>query len=168
MAFGKRLKFFRLLKGLTQRQAGEAVGFKGNTPEVRMTQYETEARTPKDHLIRQLASMYDVSTKAILVPDIDTDGGLMHTLFALEDLYGFRVDELDGSVCLRPPNTGSKSVMYNELFTTWYEQCEKVKSGEISKKDYDHWRYNFSDSDIPGIRVKTTISQGLSDLLDQE
>ncbi|MBQ1369334.1 MAG: helix-turn-helix transcriptional regulator, partial [Firmicutes bacterium] len=53
MAFGKRLRFFRTRKGLTQKQVGEAAGFKGNTSEVRMAQYETEARTPKEPLIRQ-------------------------------------------------------------------------------------------------------------------
>ena len=89
MAFGKRLRFFRTRKGLTQKQVGEAAGFKGNTSEVRMAQYETEARTPKEPLIRQLSEMYGVSPRAIKVPDIDSELGLMHTLFALEDMYGF-------------------------------------------------------------------------------
>ena len=168
MAFGKRLRLFRHLKGLTQKQVGEIIGFRGNTSEVRMTQYETEDRTPKERLVRKLASIYNVSPRAILVPEIDTEIGLMHTFFALEDMYGFRIDEIDGAVCLRPPNTGLASVTYNELFEKWHEQAEKVKSGELSKEEYDHWRYNFSDSDLPGIRVKVKISQGLSDLLGQE
>ena len=96
MAFGKRLRFFRTRKGLTQKQVGEAAGFKGNTSEVRMAQYETEARTPKEPLIRQLSEMYGVSPRAIKVPDIDSELGLMHTLFALEDMYGFRIANIDG------------------------------------------------------------------------
>ena len=97
MAFGKRLRFFRTRKGLTQKQVGEAAGFKGNTSEVRMAQYETEARTPKEPLIQQLSEMYGVSPRAIKVPDIDSELGLMHTLFALEDMYGFRIANIDGA-----------------------------------------------------------------------
>ena len=110
MAFGKRLRFFRNRKGLTQKQVGEAVGFKRNTSEVRMAQYETEARTPKDPLIRQLSEMYDVSPRAIKVPNIDSEIGLMHTLFSLEDIYGFRIDRIDDTLCLRLPDQGMNSV----------------------------------------------------------
>ena len=152
MAFGKRLRFFRTRKGLTQKQVGEAAGFKGNTSEVRMAQYETEARTPKEPLIRQLSEMYGVSPRAIKVPDIDSELGLMHTLFALEDMYGFRIANIDGALCLRPANTGSVSITMFDLFSKWYEQAEKVHKGEITKEEYDSWRYNFSEADLPGIR----------------
>ena len=154
MAFGKRLRFFRNRKGLTQKQVGEAVGFKGNTSEVRMAQYETEARTPKDPLIRQLSEMYDVSPRAIKVPNIDSEIGLMHTLFSLEDIYGFRIDRSDDTLCLRLPDQGMNSVTWFELFDLWYTQVQKVKSGQLTSEEYDHWRYNFSESDMPGIHVK--------------
>ena len=165
MAFGKRLRFFRTRKGLTQKQVGEAAGFKGNTSEVRMAQYETEARTPKEPLIQQLSEMYGVSPRAIKVPDIDSELGLMHTLFALEDMYGFRIANIDGALCLRPANTGSVSITMFDLFSKWYEQTEKVHKGEITKEEYDSWRYNFSEADLPGIHVKVTPSQELSDAL---
>ena len=154
MAFGKRLRFFRNRKGLTQKQVGEAVGFKGNTSEVRMAQYETEARTPKDPLIRQLSEMYDVSPRAIKVPNIDSEIGLMHTLFSLEDIYGFRIDRIDDTLCLRLPDQGMNSVIWLELFDLWYTQVQKVNSGQLTSEEYDHWRYNFSESDMPGIHVK--------------
>ena len=165
MAFGKRLRFFRTRKGLTQKQVGEAAGFKGNTSEVRMAQYETEARTPKEPLIRQLSEMYGVSPRAIKVPDIDSELGLMHTLFALEDMYGFRIANIDGALCLRPANTGSVSITMFDLFSKWYKQAEKVHKGEITKEEYDSWRYNFSEADLPGIHVKVAPSQELSDAL---
>lgn len=38
---------------------------------------------------------------ALNVPDIDSEIGIMHTLFALEDLQGLKIDRLDGEVCLR-------------------------------------------------------------------
>ena len=43
-----------------------------------------------------LAHALDVSPLALTGPDIDSDIGLMHTLFALEDTYGLRVEEVGG------------------------------------------------------------------------
>ena len=101
MAIGKRIRFFRNRKGMTQKQLGEILGFLGKTSDVRMAQYETEARTPKHDLVKEMANIFDVSTHALTVPDIDTYTGLMHTLFALEDMYGLKIGEVDGEICLR-------------------------------------------------------------------
>ena len=77
--------------GMTQKQLGEQLGFKGKTSDVRMAQYESEARVPKIDLVKQMSQIFDINTHALTVPDIDTHIGLMHTLFALEDLYGLKV-----------------------------------------------------------------------------
>ena len=102
MAIGKRIRFFRNRKGMTQKQLGEILGFLGKTSDVRMAQYETEARTPKHDLVKEMANIFDVSIHALTVPDIDTYIGLMHTLFALEDMYGLKIGEIDVEICLRP------------------------------------------------------------------
>ena len=101
MAIGKRIRFFRNRKGMTQKQLGEILGFLGKTSDVRVAQYESEARKPKIDLIKEMAHVFDVSPRAIDVPDIDSYLGLMHTLFALEDMYGLKIGEIDGEVCLR-------------------------------------------------------------------
>lgn len=56
-----------------------------------MAQYESEARTPKHNLVNEMAHIFDVSTHALTVPDIDTYIVLMHALFALEDMYGLKI-----------------------------------------------------------------------------
>ena len=47
MAIGQRIKYFRNLKGMTQKELGLAVGFTDKTSDVRIAQYESEARVPK-------------------------------------------------------------------------------------------------------------------------
>ena len=96
MAIGKRIKFFRNRKGMTQKQLGEILGFLGKTSDVRMAQYESEARVPKSDLVKEMSSIFEVSPHALTVPDIDSYIGLMHTLFALEDMYGLKISEVDG------------------------------------------------------------------------
>ncbi len=94
MAIGERIHFFRLLRGMTQKYLGTAIGFPKRSAEVRLTQYETGSRKPKADLTAALAQALDV-------PDIDSQIGLMHTLFTLEDVYGMTVGKADGEVCLK-------------------------------------------------------------------
>jgi len=109
-----------------------------------MAQYESGSRTPKADLTNNLAEVFDISASALTVPDIDSYNGLMHTLFTLEDLYGLKITELDREVCLHlDKGMGINYITMFEMFTAWKEQADKLKNGEISKDEYDNWRYNY-------------------------
>ncbi len=142
MAIGERIRFFRNLRGMTQKYLGQAVGFPEKTADIRMAQYESGSRTPKAELTENLAGALGVSPLALSVPDIDSYLGLMHTLFALEDIYGMKIDKLDDEVCIRlDKNRGTSYISLLERFTAWQKEAEKYRNGEISKEEYDHWRY---------------------------
>ena len=113
-----------------------------------MAQYETEARTPKYDLVKEMANIFNVSTHALTMPDIDTYTGLMHTLFALEDMYGLKIGEIDGKICLclDKSDYSTYSFMFDMLHT-WQEQATKLEQGEITKKEYDQWRYKYPELD---------------------
>ena len=144
MAIGERIRFFRLLRGMTQKYLGMALGFPEKSADVRLAQYETGSRTPKADLTAALAQVLDVSPHALVVPDIDSHEGLMHTLFTLEDLYGLKVTELDGEVCLHlDKRMGTNYMAMFGMLSVWKEQAEKYKNGEITKEGYDDWRYNY-------------------------
>lgn len=166
MAFGKRIKFFRNRKGMKQKELGELLGFLGKTSDVRVAQYETEARTPKIELVKEMAQIFDVSPRAINVPNIDSYVGLMHTLFALEDMYGLKIGEIDGELCLKLDKEHKE---YQHLFTpflAWQQMASKLESGEISQEEYDNWRYKYPELDTSEIRAKVP-SQELSDYLTE-
>lgn len=68
----------------------------------------------------------------------------MHTLFALEDLYGLRIDKLSDEVCIRlDKDNGIEFLTMTKMFIAWQKQAAKFRSGEISKEEYDNWRYNY-------------------------
>lgn len=144
MAIGERIRFFRNLCGMTQKYLGQVVGFPEKTADIRMAQYESGSRTPKTDLTNKLAEVFDISPQALTVPDIDSYNGLMHTLFTLEDLYGLKITELDGEVCLHlDKGMGTNYITMFEMFSAWEEHAEKYKNGEITKGEYDRWRYNY-------------------------
>lgn len=146
MAIGERIRFIRNLRGMTQKYLGTAVGFPEKTADIRLAQYEAGTRTPKADLIEKLSEVLDVCPVALDVPDIDSYIGLMHTLFALEDIYGFKIDKLDDEVCIRlDKNRGSMSVSLFEDLSAWQKEAEKYRNGEITKDEYDAWRYTYPE-----------------------
>ena len=93
MAIGERIRFIRNLRGMTQKWLGQAVGFPQKTADIRMAQYESGSRTPKEDLVKALANVLEVSPLALNIPDIDSDLGFIHTLFAIEDIHGVRAEK---------------------------------------------------------------------------
>ncbi|MCM1132264.1 MAG: helix-turn-helix domain-containing protein [Ruminococcus flavefaciens] len=148
MATGERIRFIRNLRGITQKFLGLKVGFSERTADIRIAQYESGSRTPKADLIEKIADTLDVSTEALNVPDIDSYTGLMHTLFAIEDLYGLRIDTLDGEICIRVNRqNGSMYTKMTGLLTPWEEMAQKYRNGEITREEYDDWRYRYPKSE---------------------
>ena len=165
MAIGERIHFFRSMRGMTQKYLGQLMGFPEKSADVRLAQYETGTRTPKADLINSLANALDVSPLALSVPDIDSYLGLMHTLFTLEDRYGLKIDEEDGEVCLKVDVSKSKdAARLHEMLCTWNQTAAKLKAGEITQEEYDHWRYNYPEYDTTQRWAKVP-SQVLSDML---
>lgn len=62
---------------------------------------------------------------------------------------------------------GSKRTMDESIFkmlSAWANQAEKLKNGEISKDQYDRWRYTFPAEDTTQVWAKVP-SQQLSDAM---
>lgn len=115
-------------------------------------------------VIRSMVSKaLGVSPHALDIPDIDSNIGLMHTFFALEDLRGLKIDKIDGELCIRLDKENGN--IYDEMlqmFSAWYEQASKFNSGKINKEEYDQWRYRYPELDTSQNWVKVP-SKELSD-----
>lgn len=155
MAIGERIRFIRNLRGMTQKYLGMLIGFPEKTADVRMAQYESGSRTPKDELTRSLAGALGVSPLALSVPDIDSYLGLIHTLFTLEDRYGLLVEKTENGISMRiDPRRGKDAAELSKMLYAWAEQSEKYRSGEVNREDYDKWRYNYPAYDPTSGYVK--------------
>ena len=84
------------------------------------------------------------SFSASSFPDIDNYIGLTHTLFTLEDLYGVKINSIDGELCLTlDKSKGASYLSMFDIFSAWKRESEKFQNGEIEKEEYDTWRYNY-------------------------
>ena len=99
------------------------------------------------------------------VPDIESYVGIMHTLFTLEDLYGLKIDEVDGEPVIRLNKSAPEYPKMVEMFLAWQKQAQMWRDGEITKQDYDQWRYKYPELDKNKRRHKMTPSSKLNDAL---
>ncbi len=176
MAIGERIRFFRNLRGMTQKYLGTVVGFPEKTADIRMAQYESGSRTPKADLTESLAGVLGVSPLALSVPDIDSYLGLMHTLFTLEDRYGLTIEKTENGVSIyADPKKGTDAAELSEMLNAWAEQSEKYHNGDINRDDYDKWRYNYPKYDetsgyvkVPSQEVNEAMLEAFKDKLKND
>jgi transcriptional regulator with XRE-family HTH domain len=144
MAISERIKYLRKLRGMTQKQLGKASGFAEKDAGIRLAQYESGKRKPKTKVTADIAAALEVSPLALNLPDIGSAVGLMHTLFAAEDLYGIKADSINGELCLTL-NIAASAVdtSFPDMLKTWQQKAARLENGEITRQEYDAWRYNY-------------------------
>lgn len=143
MITGERIRQLRKTRGITQKKLGISVGFSPKNADIRIAQYEKGTRVPRDELTEKLAAVLGVSPAFLQVPEIDNPVGVIHTLFALEDMYGLEINTSDGSVVLRVRNDFENTELRVALIE-WLNKSLMLRSGEISREEYDDWRCNFT------------------------
>ena len=146
MNIGERIKRIRTLRGMTQKDLGIALGFPERSADVRVAQYESGSRTPKEDVIQEMAKVLKVKPKAIADPDYNTYIGLMYMFFDLEETYGIHVDEIDGELCLRLDRSRKD---YTELFDMLLKWNEARKNGQAdfdSAAAYEEWKLHYPHS----------------------
>lgn len=68
ITFGRKLKYLRQKNHLTQKELGMAVGFPESCADIRIAQYESDARTPRENLIKLFALTLGVPVELFTVP----------------------------------------------------------------------------------------------------
>lgn len=146
MKIGKRLRYFRKLRGMNQKTLGMKLGFPEDGADVRIAQYETCLRNPREKLLNALCAALDISPAALIAPQPETVTELMHTLFAIEDIYGITIKRDNYAFCLMiDPFEDEKKTALMPYFMEWYCKKQDLIFGRILKDEYDDWRYHFQE-----------------------
>ncbi len=161
MAIGERINFFRRMRGMTQKFLGKSVGFSERSADVRIAQYETGTRTPKEDITLHIAFCLDVAPEALRVPDIDHELGLIHTLFALEDIRGFYATKVDGKVVIQLDKPNPGDIRLHKILEEWADMGDKFRAGEITLEEYNKWRYNYPEYSKSGLWQELISTHGI-------
>lgn len=139
MDVGKKIKRFRTAQGLSQKELAQ----RSSMSEPAIRNYELGNRTPSDKQLEKIAGALGISIYAISDPNLENYYGIIHSLFYLEDEYSIVPKEIDGQVYLSVENKNAASRALSEMLSSWNSELKKLKSGEITKEEYDMWRYSY-------------------------
>jgi len=151
VAVGDRIKRVRNFRGLTQKELGLAVGYDEKTADVRIAQYESGTRTPKEEPLRKIAEALDVKYESLCEPTLYSAVDVMYTLFELDEQYGdLRIfDVVDHTDPFMPENhkaVSFSSKLLDDFFVEWQERKKDLADGVISKAEYTEWKLNWPDT----------------------
>lgn len=97
MSVGKRIRKYRQLRKLSQKELG--IMTRMSEPAIR--NYELENRNPSIEQLQKIADALEISYFALANPDIDSYHGIMHTLFKLEEVAEITPHINEGEVYLK-------------------------------------------------------------------
>lgn len=140
MAVGDRIKRIRKFRRLTQKELGVAVGFDEKTADIRIAQYESGTRTPKEDMLTKIAGALDVNYRSLYEPSLYATEDIMYTLFELDEHCPIRLHEVTYST---DPDYPEKHIavdfhtrMLDDFLREWKLRKEQLHNGEISKDEY--------------------------------
>lgn len=145
MTSGERIKKYRLLRELSQKQVALRAGM--SEPAIR--NYELGNRTPSEKQIEKIALALSVSPFAISDPNLDIHNSVMHALFYLEEKYGLIPEDTGSSLILKLDDVTSP--LYGHL-ASWIRAYQKYQKSSAdndanAKISYEEWKCMYPQSD---------------------
>ena len=146
MSIGSKIRLLRMKKGITQKELGMKLGFTESTAEVRIAQYETDSRIPREDLLNRIADALNVNVE-YLNPDTRTAIGKMQAFFEMEDDGVLQPKIVNGEPVLSfGQKDCSDTALAIQLFMhQWTDKAEQLRNGEITQEEYDQWRYHYQN-----------------------
>lgn len=144
MSFGQRLKRIRNHRDLTMKQLGTKINIPERQADVRISQYESDHKTPRKDIIEKLANILDVNEFALDTPDLTTNYGAIFTMFEYYYTYGLHPIKIDGKIYLELDKNIADSSFIKDL-NEWYDTYESFQSGDITKEQFIDWMLKYPE-----------------------
>jgi transcriptional regulator with XRE-family HTH domain len=140
---GDKIHRIRTLRGITQKELGIAVGFDEKSADVRIAQYESGTRSPKQALVEKLAEVLDVNPLFLSNEEILGAEGVMMLLFELDEHYPISIQDCtDADGCHRK-GVCFGSILMTDFLAEWQQRKKDLADGIISKAEYTEWKLNW-------------------------
>ena len=151
MNLGARIRKIRMFRNITQKELGCRLGYGENSADVRIAQYESGQRTPKQETLIRIAEILEVDVRNFLSPGIATMDELMETLFWMDEenrglFHLFLLNDSESEI-VGITMRDKKTMSYLQ---EWMEKKQKLDNGKITEEEYLEWKLHW-----PGDKQKT-------------
>lgn len=132
MTLGEKIKHYRSVKGLTQKQLGEMAGIH----EVTIRKYEANKISPKRDQLESIASCLGVPLNEFIDLKIVTDSDVLPLLFAIDEVFDIEITSDDNKTF----KMEFKEPMLNHFLRDWQSIKQLSEIGGVSPENYELWK----------------------------
>jgi len=148
MTLGEKIRKYRIMNDLTQKDLGIMAGFSAATADSRIRKYERDLMAPKDDIRKKLAEALDVDLSALSDIDIKSLEDVMQVLFLFEEEFGMTVERTEERTCLCFDNKNKDQALLLSYLYTWFSKRKSTfnPDGSVDEealKQYERWKARF-------------------------
>ncbi|MDF9825473.1 transcriptional regulator with XRE-family HTH domain [Breznakia sp. PF5-3] len=151
MSVGSKIKNARLFRNMTLKELGLAIGFDDKSADIRMAQYESGTRVPKEDTLNKIAKTLDVNPLMLKDVPFSNAENIISTLFELDDEFPIelinyqasRNDDFD-----RPQEIGLlvRYPTVQVFLKEWKLRKQELEDGIIDNDEYQEWKLNWPNT----------------------
>ena len=143
---GQKIRFYRQIAGMTQKELGAACGVKEST----IRNYELGNRYPDSDTIFEISNALEISPYVLATPDPISAASSLQYLFSMEKTLDLTPTTIDGKVYLEVSseidvNDATVAPLSNlkRMFSHWATMYEKFINEEIDEETYLLWQAKY-------------------------
>lgn len=143
---GQKIRFYRQIAGMTQKELGAACGVNEST----IRNYELGNRYPDSDTIFEISNTLEISPYVLATPDPISAASSLQYLFSMEKTLDLTPTTIDGKVYLEVSseidvNDATVAPLSNlkRMFSHWATMYEKFINEEIDEETYLLWQAKY-------------------------
>ena len=143
---GQKIRFYRQIAGMTQKELGAACGVNEST----IRNYELGNRYPDSDTIFEISNALEISPYVLATPDPISAASSLQYLFSMEKTLDLTPTTIDGKVYLEVSseidvNDATVAPLSNlkRMFSHWATMYEKFINEEIVEETYLLWQAKY-------------------------
>ena len=143
---GQKIRFYRQIAGMTQKELGSACGVNEST----IRNYELGNRYPDSDTIFEISNALEISPYVLATPDPISAASSLQYLFSMEKTLDLTPTTIDGKVYLEVSsdidvNDATVAPLSNlkRMFSHWATMYEKFINEEIDEETYLLWQAKY-------------------------
>ena len=143
---GQKIRFYRQIAGMTQKELGSACGVNEST----IRNYELGNRYPDSDTIFEISNALEISPYVLVTPDPISAASSLQYLFSMEKTLDLTPTTIDGKVYLEVSsdidvNDATVAPLSNlkRMFSHWATMYEKFINEEIDEETYLLWQAKY-------------------------
>ena len=143
---GQKIRFYRQIAGMTQKELGAACGVNEST----IRNYELGNRYPDSDTIFEISNALEISPYVLATPNPISAASSLQYLFSMEKTLDLTPTTIDGKVYLEVSseidvNDATVAPLSNlkRMFSHWATMYEKFINEEIDEETYLLWQAKY-------------------------